>query len=534
MKFRTNYRCLPILLWSALTAAAAEPASPANSETEPNFVGQVSERLLYDLVNTKVQQTTNVSENVLGTAVRGSVTTRGQVFPMLVPDALRGVLQLRFSGTSRSPGLVGRNGPATIYSSSVTNTDLWKTVIFDQQGIRDLPTVGNSQTQVSINDVAAKRRLVEFIARRRANGSRGQAAAITSARTKGQISKEIERGAKEPLATAHDYFVHSFQEPLLERGALPKLMRFSTTGDHLRLVMRQLGRSVMPPPTAMPELKTQHDLSFAFHESALNSLYEVFYAGETLRDKDFLNTMDTLTGEEQPQLRVTSKKPRWSITLADERPLDLKFADGGTAIDVHLKSLKLGERQFIGKLTISVRYQIEKAASGPQFNRDGEVQVNGQLDGASAAELDEAITLLKTKFSGVFLPVLTLNGLTVPSDDLWVKLGKLLLVQFDAKDGWLVAGYQLPRATPQPARQQFAGRPSAVRPTASQQTYAQPTASRQASSVETASQPTVSRQPASQQTARQQTAGRRLGAHQPVSHRPARAFGSQARRGGCH
>ena len=443
MKRHTNCLWAPMIVLTALNARAAEPVAPANSAV-PNLVGQVSQRLLSHLVNTPVENTTNITDNILGTSVRGSVKTQGQIFPLLVPSANQGVLQLRFSGTSRSPGLVGQNGPATIYSSSVTNSNMWKTVLFDEKGIRHLPTDGQAQTRVNINGVSANRPLVELIARRRANGSRGQAQAITSAKTKGRLKQEIDRGAKEPLLTAQDYFVNEFQKPLRERGALPKLLRFSTTSDHLRLAMQQLGRSEMPLPTSTPELKPQHDLTFALHGSAVNSLYEVFYAGETVRDKDWLQTMDTLTGDEPAPLRIKAGTPRWSVTLADKRPLDLSFGDGGVAVALHVKTLKLGERKLDGKFTISVRYQLEKTSNGPVATRQEEVQVEGELDSGSAAERDEAVAHMKAKFAGVFLPTLSLGEVAPPSDDLWSKLGKLLLVELDAKDGWLVAGYQLP------------------------------------------------------------------------------------------
>lgn len=512
--FRTNFFRASFLLLAALNCGAAVSATPANPAETPNVVGEVSERLLYDLVNTPVNTTSNVTDNVLGTAVRGSVTTRGQVFPLLVPNAEQGVLQLRFTGTSLSPSLVGRNGPATIYSSSVTNSNLWKTVLFNDQGIRDLPTDGNAQTRVNINDVSAKRPLVEIIARRRANGSRSQAQAITSRKTKGQIAREIDRGAKEPLATAHDYFVHSFREPLLERGALPKLLRFSTTGDHLRLVMRQLGRSPQPSPTNMPELNSKHDLALNLHESSLNSLYEVFYAGETVRDKDFLQAMDTLTGDEPAELRIKAKTPRWSVTLAAERPLELTFADGGAAIVLHITSLKVGERKLDGKFRISVRYQLEKTLGGPQLNRQTEVQADGEIENGTPVERDEALAFLQTKFSGVFLPVLTLDGLALAADDLVSKLSKLVLVQLDAKDGWLVVGYRLPRP---------------IAPTTNRQIASQPTVAYQAANSQTTSYQLISPPTASSQTARYLTRDQ-----QPTSYRPVKLTGSSARRSKCH
>ncbi len=478
MKNFANYLCPSFLVFATWTAAAAEPASGPN-QGDPNLVGQVSARLLSDHVNRSVTQGTYVSENVLGTVSRGTVNTQGQIFPQLVPSADRGVVQLRFSGTSNSPGMVGQNGPATIYSSSVTSSQMWKTIFFDEQGIRHLATDGDVQTRLSV-DVAAKRRLVERIAQRRANGSRGAAQAITSQRTKDRLAAEINREAKEPLTTLQDYFVHSFQEPLRERGALPKLLKFSTTSDHLRLVMHQAGRSPMSAPASTPPLAPKHDLAFALHESFLGSLFEVFYAGEKVRDKDFLQTMDTLTGEEPSQLRVESGMPRWSVTMADKRPLDLSLDGGTAAITLHLKSVRLGKQEFSGRFSISVRYQIEKSPSGPRLSRQGELTVDGKLDVGSPDELEQALTLLRDKFPGVFQSTLTFDKLAPPSDELWVKLGKLLLVQLEAEKGWLVAGYQLPRTSMQTKNVQLASKSTADPQFATRHTVTQPKATLEA------------------------------------------------------
>ena len=430
---------------AALSDPTLASASPANATTVPNITAQVSQRLLSDLVTMPVQNTTRISDNILGTAVRGTVKTQGVVFPLLVPNSNQGVVQLRFSGVSRSPNLVGQNGPATIYSSSVTNSNMWKTVIFNDKGIRHLPTEGQVQSQVNINGVSANRPLVERIARRRANGSRGQAQAATSARTKGELKQQIDRGAKEPLLTAQDYFANEFLGPLKERNASPKMLRFNSTRDHLQLAMQQLGRTEVAQPIGVPTFNPRHDLAFGLHESAVNSFYEVFYAGETMRDADWLKLMDTITGDEPAPLRNKSGSPRWSVTLRDKLPLELSFNNGGATIALHFTKLKIGDKQFETSFVVSARYQFAITSTGPQVLRKGDVEAEGEA-GETSGELDDAISFLKAKFAGVFQPEPSAAGLSYLADDLVSKLTELSLVQLEARDGWLVLGYQLPQA----------------------------------------------------------------------------------------
>jgi hypothetical protein len=374
------------------------------------------------------------------------VNTRGVVFPLLVPNAQKGVLQVRFSGTSVSPSLVGQNGPATIYSSAVTNSTMAKTVVFDDRGIRHLPTEGTTRSQVNINGVSANRRLVEFIARRRANGSRGQAQAVTSARTKAELKREIDKGAKEPLLTAQDYFVNEFQLPLKERNASPKFLRFRSTKDHLHLAMQQLGRSEIAQPTSSPVLNPQHDLAFGVHQAAINGLYEVFYGGEVVNDRDWLQAMDTLTGDEPALLRITSQTPRWSVRFAKTLPIEVRFEESCACIELRFDQVKQASKVIDGKVTLSVRYLLTKDAGGPSGTRQGEILVSAAGEGVSDQENAELIEFLKTKFAGVFLPTLALADVVPPTDDLFSKLEKLTMAELTAKDGWLVAGYQLPRS----------------------------------------------------------------------------------------
>lgn len=424
-------------------AIAAEPPRPTNTEL-PNAIGQVSQRLLTEMLNMPVQQTTSVTDNVLGTRVRGSVTTHGKVVAQLVPNTRQGLIHLRFTGSTSSPGMVGHNGPATIFSSSTSTANVWKPVILEELGIRHLPAEGTVNTRISINNVTAKRRFVERIARRRASSSQADARAVTSQHTKVRLAEEINRGAAGPLAKAQDYFLNSFRKPLADRGAAPKLMHFSSTSDHLRVVLQQCSQSRQSPPTSMPQINPQHDMAIALHQSSVCSLYEVFHSGETMHDKDFLQTMHLLTGEDPRPLRVHERTLRWSVTMADKQPLDLNFADGDASIALHLKSVTSGARRYDGTFSVAVRYQFERTANGPRLNRQTDVQVDGQIGNGSPGEPGEAISLLRTKFSAVFQPTLMFDGLAPPTGGIWSKVGQMQLAQLDAQNGWLIVGYQLP------------------------------------------------------------------------------------------
>lgn len=444
MRLCIRFLCVMTLLSVFRSAIAAEPNRPATSAL-PNAVGQVSQRLLTEMLNMPIEQTVRITDNVLGTRVQGSVKTKGQVVPILVPNTQHGIVHLRFTGTASSPGMVGRNGPATIFSSATTEANVWKPVIFEESGIHHLAAEGNVNTRLSINNVVARRRLVERIASRRASSSQADARAITSQHTKTRLEEEINRGAAKPLAKAQDYYVNSFRKPLMDRGATPRLMQFTSTSEHLRVVLRQCSHSHQAPPTSVPQIKPQHDISVALHQSSLCSLYEVFYAGQTMCDKEFLQTMHMLTGEDPRPLRVHQRSTRWSVTMADTQPLDLTFADGDASIALHFKAVTSGDRRYEGRFTVAVRYQVERTPGGPRLNRQADLSVNGEIGSGSPGELGDAMSLLNAKFSAVFPPTLMFDGLAPPTGGIWSKVGQMQLAQLDSQDGWLVVGYQLPR-----------------------------------------------------------------------------------------
>jgi hypothetical protein len=431
------------LLALARPLTAAQTPEPGNDI--PNVVGEVSQRLLDHFLQMNVDKQIMFTDNVLGTSVRGAVHTRGRVASVLVPDTQMGAIELRFTGTTNSPRMVGTNGPATIHSSSSSNFTARKLIRLDELGLHLLPTVAQANTKVSINDVVASRRIVERIARRRVKQSQEDARAITSQRTQSRLQQEVDRDAAAPLAQAQDYFMNSFRQPLLERQSLPKLFQFSTTHTNLRVMLQQCSRSQSAPPKLVPAMDPRHDIVVALHESSICSIYEIFFAGQRAIDRDVLHTVQLLTGEVPRPLRVHARTPPWSIMWADRQPLALSFADNQAAFTVRLKSLQNGERNFEGAFAISVRYAIQNVDGAPRLARVGDVEMEGTTANGSAAELAEALGILRAKFSAVFQPSFAFEGLVPPTGGVWGKLRMLELTQLEAQDGWLVVGYQLPR-----------------------------------------------------------------------------------------
>jgi hypothetical protein len=382
---------------------------------------------------------------VLGTSIRGNAKTNGHVVPVLAPAGEHGLVQLVFRGTTSSPRLFGQNGPATIYSSAASRFEVKKNIILDAHGLRMRPAVADVESRVQIQGVSANRRLIERIARRRADRSQSAAQAETSRRTKLRLQQEVDRDAKTMLAQANDYFVNGVRLPLSQRDALPKIFQFSSTTDLLRLAILHCGRSKFAPPQTVPQLREEHDIAVALHESSVKSIYEIFFAGKVSPDQEMLHTVHFLTGEDPRPLRVHARTPRWSMTWADQKPLDLKLAGGTATFTVNLKALTYGEQKFTGSFSVSAEFRLDKTPHGPKLTRLGDVQLSADSDRASPADRDDALAVLTHKFSAIFPSELTFDGLTPPTGGIWDKVCALQLTQFDTHDGWVLIGYQIPQ-----------------------------------------------------------------------------------------
>ena len=278
-----------LLYWGLCSLApAAELPQTANRPDDqafhyPNAIVQISGRLLTNLLQRDIERNTDIRDNVLGTSVRGNSITRLHVVPQLVPDGNRGVVQFHFTGTTVSPRMVGRNGPATSLSSSYSSVDASKTAILTQQGIQLQPTVASCQTQLSIDGISARLRIVQRIARRQANRTHGASQAITAEHTRLRVQQEIDLEASKLLAQANDRLNNMIGSPWLERETLPKLCRFSTTSRYLRVELGECGHSYIPAPKDAPKIDDQHDFALIVHQSAAKGVYEIVFGRQILQ-----------------------------------------------------------------------------------------------------------------------------------------------------------------------------------------------------------------------------------------------------------
>ena len=440
---------LGLLLASWSVSAAESPRPPTLSTSQahrlPNAVVQVSARLLNHFLKTDFERTTAIRDDVLGTSVRGTVHTRLQLIPKFLPDSNRGLLQMRFTGTSISPRMVSHNGPATSISSSVSTVEVRKIVIFDQQGVHLQPSVATCRTRLSIDSISARLRFVERIARRQARRTHCATQAMTAEHTRLRVQEEVDQEAVRKLARANEQFQEMVRSPWIERDSLPKLCRFSTTSNHLRIELGECGQSQFSAPQNLPKLDERHDFVVILHESAAKGIHEIVFGRQFANDGDVHLATDSTTQEKTRPLRLNVGKPATSIQLAALKPLELSYSKGTATVKLNTTSVESGRQKYKGEFTVFAKYRLEKTAQGPRLHREGDLSVEGHSHSGRSVELAEAILLLR-KLSSVIPLNLTLEDLMPPTNGILSKVNTLEVAELDLQDGWLTAGYQLPRS----------------------------------------------------------------------------------------
>jgi hypothetical protein len=201
------------LLLACAAAAGQEPSPsdlPSRDNRPPHFVVlRLSAGMLNSLVNRQIDIQAPVSDVILGTPVSGVGRVTGQPHVFLEPSADQASFFVTVSGTVSSR-TVGRKGPATIYSRSVTTFTATKRVVFEPgKGFYAGPPQIAATTQVSTDGIAISRSgIIGRIMRRKAweqvAAHRPQVTAIARQRAVTRVAAAFENLVAERLAQLNE------------------------------------------------------------------------------------------------------------------------------------------------------------------------------------------------------------------------------------------------------------------------------------------------------------------------------------------
>jgi hypothetical protein len=418
----------------------------------PNVMGQVSAELVAVGIVDSVDDVTQINDCILGTTVTGTAHTIGRISSVLAPNAEMGVIDTLFCGRTHSEN-VGYHHPVTIFSTAETGLCACKRVWIDQNGLSSLPSGANAVTHVCIQDIQSRkdRGIVQRMAWKRAGQQQGEAECIASRHAEQRLNERIDQQAAEPLDKANQQYVEKYKKPFSDRGLFPQLLRFSTTARALGLLGLQAGGGKVAAPDSPPPVMEGADMTLQLHESAINNLAFDALAGRTIYEEKVQAAAKNALGRLPEKLKGDEDGKPWAITFDPKQPVSVTFADNGFKVTIR------GVKYYKGKegypaMNVSAVYKIEHSPAGFKAVRQGDIEVvppdlkpGEQID----AQRQIIRTMLIKRFAKVFDPEFLGQGIELSGR--WKAAGKLMPVQVECHDGWLVIAWNRAAVGPKTA-----------------------------------------------------------------------------------
>lgn len=400
-----------------------------------NGVIQASGRSANSLLQRDVEQRSYISEVVLGNYTWGLAIMQGHVSVAVVPSSASGTLEVRLQGRALCPANVAERRRVSVQSSATTSISANKRVSITDLGLQLAPAGAACWTSVQIRDVEAPRRLVERIAWRRANRVVPEAEAAASRRAESEAAGQLDGQAQELLAGVNNIFCQKVRAPLIRGDALPPVFQFWSDATHLRLALSEHNHAQLAPASPPPVLAPELDLAGSAHQSLLNNLSESMLGGKTIEDTIWHDMLQLLLGTPPRALWVHDRAERWSVTLARQRPVIVRFDDGRIHFVLRLSGVARGTQQLDLPAEIEATFLPQITRDGPLLVRDGELAVR--------CDDSDVNKLLRRKFGAIFPPELAFDGLAPPAGGTLGKLRQFRLAEFHSGGGWLTVGYVL-------------------------------------------------------------------------------------------
>jgi len=412
--------------------------------SHPNVLVKVSDDLVASRLAGPVEDTSPVQDYILGTDIRGTGHTTGQVSVELVPAQTAGQLDLVFKGKVDTDA-VGYNGPVRIYSTGVAEIEGRKRLSLGAERIAGSPAASQAEVSTSINDIVSNkgRALVERLAWRRAMKQKAQAEYIAARHAEERFNERMDKQADELIAQANNDLQKKFRRPLLERRLFPELFRFQTTKDALYVTLLQAADGSLAAPGAPPEIPQSGDLSVKVHQSAITNLTNAALSGVILDEKRFRELAQEHLGPLARE-KVPEENEDWSITFAPHQPISVTFDEGKFAITIRGQEY-YADGETHPAMNVTAVYEIRKTERGFKALRQGKLSIFPPgFDPKSGEQLPPRIQMLRTmlerRFGKFLTEELTPKNLVVAAEGR--EPVQLQLTRLETTRGWLVLAWK--------------------------------------------------------------------------------------------
>lgn len=414
--------------------------------SHPNLLFYAKKRFLAKAMEQHIDEVAPLTDNILGTSIRGTTHTVGDLTMDLRDDPQRAAFELSLNGhvTSKT---IGVNGPAIVYAKGSTTIAGNKLIWLDESGMHDTPARGSAQTRTTFTGFASSshfKKLVIKIASKRAYQNKAAAEYIASQRAADRVKKRINEQAATALAKSNSD-IRSLRarvrDPLERWGIYPEEMHFNSNrnginGSVLTADLYQLAAPSAPPAVKLPDAV---DLEVRIHESLINNMASTIFAGRTLT-RDYVETWLLKVAKEIPKEMQDEEQRDWSITLDVERPVSIAFADGGFTVQIRGTEYTSGDNSYPA-MNVTANYKLEIGDKGIKAVRQGDVQIYPPefTPGDQLTPQETALKrILTRRFEKLLKPEFVGEGFQLQGR--LASYGKMYVRAVDSTTGWLQAG----------------------------------------------------------------------------------------------
>jgi hypothetical protein len=429
--------------------------------SNPNLHGRASKRLIAAGIEQPVDEITPVRDVILGTDIRGTGHTVGNLSMALVPNSRKAEFETVLKGRVSSR-TVGYNGPAVIQSAGTTDLHGTKDIYLDANGLASYPAKGTATTRTQILGISAGGAMAQKIATRRVYEMKPDAERIAGQHAAARLRHRVDAQAAAQLGKAHWNYLRKVRNPLVRLRAFPQQLNLSTVPDSLFVVALDASPSQLGAPDKPPSINVENDLAVQVHESMINNMADTLFRGVTLTEAETQRQAKDILGKVPEQLQSDETRDPWSITFAKTRPVTVRFGDNTIQITVRGQRYTSGDRDFQA-MNVTAEYKIEGDGTKYKISRKPELQIEPPnfVKGRTLSGRQIALkTLLEKRFGKLFEMEIKAEGLALPGQ--WRKAGLLRPKQIQSASGWLVAAW-IETGEPAPSEEKAAPAATAQR-----------------------------------------------------------------------
>ena len=407
---------------------------------QPNLVATISARLASRAAARQINRTLPVNDVILGTTIRGTAQTSGNISIRLLPNSTKIAAQVQLTGTALSTN-TGWNRGVQVNSRGTTSIDARKVVYVDRHGIVTNAASAECSTQSQIDAICHDRKLVRKIAWKKACESKAQAECIANGRAEARIRQELDSEVSQMVAENRVKFEKDVRAPIMRRNAMPRQLITSSDSERIWVRLLQASSFQLAAASTAPSALPTTDVAIQLHESLVANLSESLIGGVTLTDEDLAKKIEEAGREVPDELKIRDDTDPWSITFSTSRPISVSLDKETVKIVVRGARFTRGASTVTRDMEISARYNMSRSGAGLRLVRDGEVDASYVKQGAEGFGDIAIKTLMRTKFSALFKEEIESSGIPLPGP--LEGKAELQLASFEAGDGWAVVGWNL-------------------------------------------------------------------------------------------